>query len=218
MMEQEVGPSTCSRKARRTFVRHRNNTNIVCGISVEHDLNEERNDTITPIDIAGDYYTQGGRNMILDPQYELLRDSQSNSDAARQGVRAVLHGGRRPFDDKKKGVDQRAIIEFTCDPEREGTDTEMDKNEPADDSKDGDDKGKDGDKKEEKRLSGREDKGKCEDSNASLRFCGYEEETVDKDKKARTLRLEWRTKYACEDVQTPDSGSHWGFFTWFIIM
>ena len=39
------------------------NMAIVCGVRSEHDLNELRNDTITPIDIAGTYYSQGGRNM-----------------------------------------------------------------------------------------------------------------------------------------------------------
>ena len=36
-----------------------------------------------------------------------------------------------------------------------------------------------------------------------------------------TLRLEWKTKYACEDSKDSDESSnsgHWGWFTWFIIM
>lgn len=152
--------------------------------------------------------------MQLDPTFELLRDSKSNSDASREGLRVELHGGRFPFDDKKSGVDQRAIIEFVCDAEREGDEgAEKDDKEKEDDEKDGDDK-----KEEKLRRREPESKGKCEDSDASLRFCGYDLEDVGKDKKARTLRLEWRTKYACENAPAPDGGSHWGFFTWFIIM
>lgn len=198
------------------------NTSIVCGIRSEHDLSGMKNDSITPIDIAGTYTLEGGRNMQLDPRFELLRDSKSNSDASREGLRMELHGGRLPFDDKKTGTDQRAIIEFVCDAEREGDEGgEKDNNEHADDDKDNEDdkKDKDGDKKEEKlRRRDGENKGKCEESDASLRFCGYDLEDVGKDKKARTLRLEWRTKYACENAPAPDGGSHWGFFTWFIIM
>jgi hypothetical protein len=35
------------------------------------------------------------------------------------------------------------------------------------------------------------------------------------------LTLIWRTKYACEDAKQEkdaEKKSHWGFFTWFIIM
>jgi hypothetical protein len=51
-----------------------------------------------------------------------------------------------------------------------------------------------------------------------LRFCGYQQEEEDKNKKVQTLRLEWRTKYACEDAPSVDGGSHWGFFGWFFIV
>lgn len=227
-----------SRRSKRQAVLHPPcpyvfaNTPTVCGIRSEHDLSGIKNDSITPIDIAGNYVLQSGRNMQLDPKFELLRDSKSNSDASREGVRIELHGGRLPFEDKKAGTDQRAIIEFVCDKEREGDEGgEKDDNERADDGKDkegdkkdddkkdDDKKDSDGEKKEERlRRRDGEGKGKCEDSDASLRFCGYDLEDVGKDKKARTLRLEWRTKYACEDAPAPDGGSHWGFFTWFIIM
>jgi hypothetical protein len=159
----------------------------------------------------------------IDAKFELLRNSKSNSDASREGVRAILNGGRHPFNDKKEGIDQRAIIEFVCDKERTGLEgDEKDggehEDEGADDDKKDDDK-KDDDKKEEK-LRRREEggKGKCEESDHSLRFCGYEEETEDKDKKVETLRLEWRTKYACEDAPADERSSHWGFFGWFFIM
>ncbi|KAJ8110079.1 hypothetical protein OPT61_g6981 [Boeremia exigua] len=180
----------------------------VCGMRENIDLSTEGNSTVTPIDIAGTYTSYNGRT--IDAKYELLRNSKSNSDSGREGLRAILHGGRLPFDDKKNGLDQRAIIEFVCDKERSGL--EEDK---KDDNKDGDKK------EEEKKVSRRDEtnKDQCEESNASLRFCGYKVENLEKDKKARTLRLEWRTKYACEDMPAEKpASSHWGFFGWFFIM
>ncbi|KAF1844406.1 autophagy protein-like protein Atg27 [Cucurbitaria berberidis CBS 394.84] len=192
----------------------------VCAIRENIDLSMDNNSTITPIDIAGTYKTQTGRE--LEAKFELLRNSKSNSDAGREGLRAEFHGGRSPFDDKKNGIDQRAIIEFVCDKERTGLEgDEKDKGDNEDKPKDGDKDGKkDGDEKKEEKLRRRENEGKgqCEDSDRSLRFCGYQLETADKDKKVKTLRLEWRTQHACEDAPTPDGGSHWGFFGWFFII
>lgn len=174
---------------------------------------------MTPIDIAGTYTSYNGRK--IDAKFELLRNSKSNADGGRDGLRAILNGGRLPFDDKKTGTDQRAIIEFVCDKEREGLEGGEKEGGDLEDDKDSDKK--DDDKKEDK-LGRREesgsgkDKGKCEDNDHSLRFCGYQVEDEGKDHKVRTLRLEWRTKYACEDAPPVDGGSHWGFFGWFFIM
>lgn len=172
------------------------------------DLSDLTNTTIHPIDIAGSYKV-GGNGRLLEEKYERLKDSKSNADSNKEGVRIELHGGRFPADNKKEGVNQRAIIEFICDPERTGLEgEEKDDSEHQDDNADG-----------SKRLSRRDSEGgKCEDSDKSLRFCGYEREYPTKDKLVQTLRLEWRTKHACEKDAPADSGSHWGFFTWFIIM
>jgi hypothetical protein len=199
----------------------------VCGIRENIDLSTDNNSTLTPIDIAGTYTMQNNRK--LDAQFNLLSKSKSNADAGREGVRATLNGGRFPFDSKKDGVNQRAIIEFVCDKERTGLEGDEKDDSPHEDG-DGDDKGdkegdgkKDDDKKDDKKeekLRRREEssKGKCEDNDHSLRFCGYEMETEKKEEKVQTLRLEWRTKYACEDAPPVDGGSHWGFFGWFFIM
>ncbi|KAJ4288477.1 type II membrane protein [Kalmusia sp. IMI 367209] len=193
----------------------------VCGTRETIDLTGAQNNSIRAIDIAGTYTMKAGPHMVLDEKFRLLRDSGPNSDASREGVLAEFHGGRYPFEDGKKGVDQQAIIEFVCDHEREGNEgDELDdgeKEEPKEDE--GGDKGEDGDKKEERRLRRRDgETGKCEESDASLRFCGYDVETSDKDKKVQTLRLEWRTKYACDNAPSDGESSHWGFFTWFIII
>lgn len=59
-------------------------------------------------------------------------------------------------------------------------------------------------------LEGQERGGKVIDGVMSLKYSGYEE---------NVLKLEWRTKQACEQqAGGGDGGSHWGFFTWFIIM
>lgn len=192
----------------------------VCGLRENIFADNEKNSTVSPIAIAGTYKMDNGRD--IDAKFELLRNSKSNSDAGREGVRAELHGGRFPFKDKKNGVDQRAIIEFVCDKERTGLEgDEKDDTEHEDDPKDGDkEKEKEGDDKKEEKLRRREEnsKGKCEDSDNSLRFCGYQSEKTAKDDTVQTLRLEWRTKYACEDAPADQPSSHWGFFGWFFIM
>lgn len=186
------------------------------------DLTGERNATIQPIEIAGTYTTSGSVNRRLDERFELLRDSKSNSDADREGFRAQLHGGRFPFDDKHEGKEQRAIIEFVCDRNRTGTEgTEKDEGDKeAGDGKDGKkngekDGGKGDEKKGEKKSERRDDEKK---DDKSLRFISYKSEDADKDKKAMTLRLEWRTKHACEQRDEDSVSSHWGFFTWSFIM
>lgn len=197
----------------------------VCGIRENIDLSSDKNSTITPIDIAGTYQTQTGRK--IDAKFELLSESKSHSDSRREGLRATLNGGRFPFDDSKKGVNQRAIVEFVCDKERSGLEHDEKDNSPHEDGdKKGDgkddkgDKEKNGDDKKEDKLRRREEENNndCEDNDHSLRFCGYKLETEKKEDKVQTLRLQWRTKYACEDAPPVDGGSHWGFFGWFFIM
>lgn len=63
------------------------------------------------------------------------------------------------------------------------------------------------------------EKGETEtETEKSLKFVSYDTD----DKELHVLRLEWKSKYACEIVTSdppPDQGgSSWGFFTWFIIM
>jgi len=161
----------------------------------------------------------------VDADFVRLRSSDSNAEVDKEGLRAVLTGTTY------KGRKQKAIIEFLCDPDRVGDEGAKAK-EPSDDEekrrrrreeKEGtsgdegedDDKG-DGDDKDdggEKKPQG----------DASLRFIRYDTpEGSDKDKDTYdTLRLEWRTKYACEGIGKGgdgEKGSHWGFFTWFIII
>lgn len=183
----------------------------VCAIEEMIPLSGTNNATIIPIDIAGTY-ALGGNGKPLDPKFELLSSSKDGAQIEQGGLRVELHGGQHELKEIKKKINQRAVIDFVCDPNREGTE--------GDEKDIGDFEPESGDSNGERKLGPRDDGevGKCEDSEASLRFCGYELEKVDKND-VKTLRLEWRTKYACKDVHSgPTQPARWGFFTWFIII
>jgi hypothetical protein len=95
---------------------------------------------------------------------------------------------------------QKAIVEFICDPNRIGLET---KSVLEDKDKAGVDK---------RSLDDRSD-----NTTPSLTYIKYDYNFPDS--KMDVLHLEWRTKYACES-QSDDGAqrSHWGFFTWFLIM
>jgi hypothetical protein len=188
----------------------------VCALRETINFGEDKNNTFTPIEIAGSYASDGRQ---MDERFELLRNSKSHADAGREGFRAELHGGNFAK------IDNQAIIEFVCDKNRTGLEeNELDDRKKDPDSEDGDngkDKDKEGEDKDGKgqSLKRRDDVSGCGDSNASLRFCKYGIDEPEKGKKIRTLRLEWRTMHACEDAPAePSESSSWGFFTWFIIM
>jgi len=169
------------------------------------------------VTIAGDYEHSG---RPLDPQWTRLRNSDSHSDSKKEGLRVELNGGKFPFD-KKNGVQQKALVEFICDKDRTGLEgDEEDDREKEDEKAEEDALGKrtvkraeDGDEKEG-------DDDEKEDDKKSLKFISYKHEG---ENDIGVLRMEWRTKYACEGQKRsedkPDtSKGHWGFFTWFIIM
>ncbi|KAI9874019.1 MAG: hypothetical protein M1830_010293 [Pleopsidium flavum] len=169
-----------------------------CGI--EHTTNTfDNTDTISGvIPIAGNYPTESGRT--LDPQWTRLKTSSSHADSRKEGVRLEMHGGMYPFDDRKRGRKQEAVIEFICDPRRTGLEDE--------------------DEEERRRdVKETEDDDDEEDERRSLRFISYG--AVDE---IDVLRLEWLTKHACEDAKNGDNNDdenrsrHWGFFTWFIVI
>ncbi len=140
------------------------------------------------IPIAGELKDYGGGS--LDAKVTRLKTAESQKDSEREGLRIELNGG---FYAKRK---QMAIVEFICDPERTGLETDL---EPEDKYESGDEK--------------------SEVGSPSLTFVKYEKDIPDTE--VDTLRLEWRTKYACEKQQDDDNmatSGHWGFFTWFLIM
>ena len=168
------------------------------------------------VPIAGDY--TAGPGWPLDPHFTRLKNSDSHADADKEGLRLELNGGRYPFEGKEKGKKQKAFVEFLCDEDRTGL--EGDEEDGKDTEKE--EGGKGGDSSDQRRKPKRDedddDDGKKKDEDEkSLRFKSYKPEG---DKDVGVLRLEWRTKYACESSygNQPGSSSHWGFFTWFMIM
>ncbi|KAI0124781.1 autophagy-related protein 27 [Xylariales sp. AK1849] len=196
----------------------------VCAIERRVDKSDTKQDTfLEAIPIAGELKEFGGDH--LDEQAINLSTSESNEDAKKQGVRLIVKGGWHTVNGQKRP--QRAIIEFECDENREGTEGEWnpeDQYEPGDDPMRlrsvpdpllyaSEDEGGDGDQKPDvpEQLG---------DKNASLIFNSYG--PLDSDKDVDVLRLTWKTKYACEnraDEPSADEPSkHWGFFTWLVII
>ncbi|KAE9977140.1 hypothetical protein EG328_002203 [Venturia inaequalis] len=175
----------------------------VCGIEKTTNSAENSNGTTTGIfPIAGDYVTKLGHG--LDAEVHRLKGSRSHSDSTEEGLTLELSGGKVPFN--KTGKKQKAIIEFHCDRNTDGTDTDKD------DTVEGDD-----DKKTEGMVK-RDDEEK--EKKAPMKFISYKNEESGKED-WDVLRISWNTKYACEDAindPPPNKESSWGFFTWFIII
>jgi hypothetical protein len=178
---------------------------VVCGIERTYYTADDTSVISGVIPIAGNYPTESGRS--LDPSWTRLDSSGEDGDAERDGVRLVMHGGFYPFDDRKKGRKQKAVIEFVCAPDRTGLegeeegDVDLARRREKEDGEDEDGDG-DGDK----------------DERRSLRFVGYDKSDV-----VDVYRFEWLTKHACENAKEGGGGERdrsrrWGFFTWFIIM
>jgi len=113
-----------------------------------------------------------------------------STDADKDGLQLELYGG--VYGRKK----QKAVIEFQCDKDRTGNEgNEAAKSEalrPRDDEK--------------------------EENPNSLTFVSYG--SVEGKESMDVLRLNWRTKYACEDAadEPAEKKSGWGFFTWFVLI
>ncbi|EED22165.1 autophagy protein Atg27, putative [Talaromyces stipitatus ATCC 10500] len=172
-----------------------------------------RTDTLKVLPIAGYENSLGGGSK--DIETTLLK----SIDPATEGIRVKISGGTIPEPELKKKYPASAIIDFQCDPGRTGleglkNDDDLDQATDAklrrrDDGEKGDDgNNKDGDENNKPQTP-------------SLTFQSFSLENEN-----FILRLDWKTKYACEDYKrdNPGSGSgnsssgHWGFFTWLIII
>ncbi|KAG2012451.1 hypothetical protein GB937_007045 [Aspergillus fischeri] len=141
-----------------------------------------------------------------------------------EGLLVKMAGGEYIDKDKKKKV-ARAVIEFHCDPDRSGleglssVEDESSEEEEEEETRrrlvvreDEGDKNKDKDKDKEKT-----DPNDGSDPSRSLQF----ESFGPADDDAYVLKLKWRTRYACDNYvrdRKGDGSSHWGFFTWLIII
>lgn len=183
---------------------------IVCGI--ERDINTFENTTsfMKAIPIAGQYTLHGGTE--LDPVITRLKTSSSPSDRKKEGFRLELHGQKYPA---KNGKPHKAVIEFLCqDKAKEKEERDLaDAIERREKAEEDDD---DGGEEEDHSATGEV----ANDGHGGrLKYIDFD--LVDDTK---VLSLEWKTKYACENFKGGDDdsrkskSSHWGFFTWLIIM
>uniref|UniRef100_A0A0B7JTZ7 Autophagy-related protein 27 n=1 Tax=Bionectria ochroleuca TaxID=29856 RepID=A0A0B7JTZ7_BIOOC len=169
------------------------------------------------IAIAGALEDNGGTQ--FEYQATRLKTSDSNSDSQKEGVRLVLKGGREPLEGKDRR-DQRAVIEFLCNSTMTGLEGEW----RSEDRYDGDDFEQLGarDEKDDKGDEKSSSEHQLLNDGAALVWESYGPD--DAEKNVDTLRLTWYTKHACEskedsgDDDRQNNNSHWGFFTWFIII
>ncbi len=128
----------------------------------------------------------------LEYKWTRLKDTDSSED----GLQLELWGK------KYGGLMQKAVIHLQCDPKRTGNDNA---------------EGEDGDKA--RRAA--DDQDDDVDDSRDLQFVSYGKVDT-KDGDMQVLRLNWRTKYACENYKDGNGGADaskgWGFFTWFILM
>lgn len=141
----------------------------------------------------------------MDPVWTRLKTAESSHDSQQEGVRLVMSGGFWTDPSTKKKRYQKAIIEFICNKELEGDENLW---KPEDEY--------------EKREENNGEKDNEVDAPApknasSLQFVSYDTTGNDAD----ILRLTWETRHACEgvkDEKDAEESSHWGFFTWFVLM
>lgn len=164
---------------------------LVCGFVNRHPIDGNGSKRFG-FPIVGLEHMGGGS---MEPELTRL----ATIDPETEGVRVKLAGGEfRGDDDEGKKKNAAAVIDFTCDPDRSGLEGLV----TEEDSADAD---------EEKRR--RDEKSR----DGSLQFKSFELSEDD----TYVLKLDWRTRYACDDYQRgkqPNNSNSWGFFTWMIIM
>lgn len=172
---------------------------IVCGF-VHRSAKDGNGDSSFGFPIVGlDPVGQGSKN----PELKRLHDI----DPETEGLRIKLGGGSYEGEtNDQKAKKAAAIIDFKCDHERsglEGLHTLVDDLETNE---------------RRRRADGEGDDAVPSGNSSSLQFKSF----APSDDDTYILRLDWRTKYACDeynDDKGDNAGSNsWGFFTWLIIM
>ena len=112
----------------------------------------------------------------------------------------TIDGGKVPF--RTKGDKQKAIIEFECDQKFEGTEK-------------GDASNEDPPKDDNGNTQNNMERSEDDQKSRALRFISYTREDD-----VQLLRLRWHTKWACDNMadEAAARDTHWGFFTWLLIM
>ena len=164
-------------------------SSAVCAIERLDNLVENLTTIIDTIPIAGEFsHSLGG---ALDPKWTRMKSSPSNTDKAKEGIRLEMSGGK-----DSDGQKQKAIVEFLCDTsERDDERRVLLVTEDEEDGENGDD---------------RDEKGEEVDDQhgGKLKLVSW-----DVEKGTKVLRLDWITKYGCEDAKddrTGSKGGHWG--------
>ena len=120
-----------------------------------------------------------------------MKSSASNADKQKEGVRLEMNGGK-----DGDGQKEKAIVEFLCNPSSEDDRRrEMLVAEDEDDDGTGDD---------EDKIGQEVDDG----HGGKLKLVSW-----DVEEGTKVFRLDWTTKYGCEDVKDDGTGSssgHWG--------
>lgn len=167
-------------------------SSTVCAISRQDNTVENKTMITDTIPIAGEFsHSFGG---ALDPKWTRMKSSASNADKEKEGIRLEMNGGKDNDDQK-----QKAIVEFLCDKNRR--DDRRRGPLAAEDQKNDDETGEGGDKK------GKE---VDDEHGGKLKLVSW-----DVEEGTKVLRLDWTTKYGCEDVKDDGPGSssgHWGEF------
>ena len=168
-------------------------SSAACAIEALNNTVENKTAIIKSIPIAGEFsHSIGG---ALDPKWTRLKSSASNADKEKEGVRLEMNGGK---DDG--GQKQKAIVEFLCDNDSvdgRRSDPLVAKDEEEDGT------GEDEDKKGEE---------VDDEHGGKLKYVSW-----DVEEGTKVLRLDWTTKYACENAKddgTVSSSGHWGEFGW----
>ena len=93
----------------------------VCAI--ERLINGDSDNISEIIAIAGSLEQHGGT--AFDYEVTRLKTSDSKSDSDKEGLRLALKGGKHPLNGPaQEKKEQKAIIEFLCDPDKTGTEGE----------------------------------------------------------------------------------------------
>ncbi|KAK3298013.1 autophagy-related protein 27 [Chaetomium fimeti] len=210
----------------------------VCAIKHRWDHKEDKSagiDQVIPI-VVGD------EDKAITWSAKQLPKTGAQKGGKKEGLRLTLQG-HTSYQERA----QRTVVEFRCNPDLEGTENEwesVDVYEPGEEKKSArraeEGEKKDGDKEGDKKGDGegdkKDDKGddkgdddeekstpekQLKKDGAALVWEGYKRESED-GVEVDTLYLTWYTKHVCDSaVDEPEpakESSHWGFFTWLVIL
>jgi hypothetical protein len=193
-------------------------------------------ETVTPL--AGELSMHGGGHL----DEEVIRLSKIDPDSGKEGLRVILKGG---FKTTAAGIKrkQQTVVDFVCDKERDGTEGEYKPDDARSEARASpplyrslaaradDDNNNDKDEGEEDDDTPSKEVQLGIENDPSLVFDRYG--VSDSDTNVDVLHLTWSSKYVCEskaDDGSDGSGdgdekdgtkkpsSHWGVFTWIVIL